>query len=565
MLLRNLLVRRAFTFCLILIPLALFGYIFQKYAINIPHWDDLAVRNSLADFLTTDSFFNKISILFAQHNEHRIFLTRLLALFIYSIKGTLDLKALMLLGNLSLVGILFIFYRFSLRNNLELLALVPLGYLIFNTGLYENVFWGMASVQNFWVILLAFATLYFLIFSFGKPAKTYFYLAIAFSFLGVFTSSNGILIPIIGLSILLFQKRYRELTIWGITSALFLFIYFFQYQTSPDKAAKVDFSSPDLLLKGILAVIGNAVDVSFIAPNKHLDLSMATGIIMLIIIALFSFQVLFRKYDINQRNNDLFLLSCLVFLGITCVGIVIGRISYGIEVLLTSKYKINSVLILSICYLIILNSVINERKQRTITVAIILSICFNLYTYLAEFQHVSHLRHERITDQFKIQHSDKEMPTSGIYAQLQQPASAFYDALMPTLLKSEDSVKTKINIVENQVGFILTDKQAGKLDISLADAGQYIALRSAQNIYLFPSRTITASTIPLKDYINIGFLFRNQLNLGSFVCDFTKFYIQSGAYQIGIIRIENERPIVTWTNQSINIQAVQKEKPKQNW
>jgi hypothetical protein len=563
MLLKN--SHKVLALCLILIPLALFGYIFQKYAINIPHWDDLAVRNSLADFLTTDSFFNKIKILFAQHNEHRIFLTRIFALIIYALKGTLDLKMLMLLGNLGLAGILFIFYRFSQRNALELLALVPIAYLIFNTALYENVFWGMASVQNFWVVFLAFVSLYLLIFSFGKPTKTYFYLAIAISFLGVFTSSNGILTPIIGTIVLLFQKRYRKLTIWGVASVLFLFIYFFQYQSSPDKAAKVDFSSPSLLFKGILAVIGNAIDVSFIAPNKHLDLSMATGVILLIIVVWFSFQVLFKKYNITQRNNDLFLLSCLVFLGVTCLGIAIGRISYGIEVLLTSKYKINSVLILCICYLIILNSLVKEKQQKIITIAILLSIGFNFYTYLAEFQHVSYLRRERITDQFKIQHSDKEIPTSGIYAQLQQPAPTFYDALMPELLSVKDSVKTKIKIVENQSGFILTHNHTGTLDISSPDAGQYMALRSGQNIYLFPCRTITASAFPLKDEINIGFLFRNQLNLGSFVCDFTKFYVKSGNYQIGTIRVEDKKPVVTWTNQSINIQAVQKEKPKQNW
>ncbi|GAB3512656.1 hypothetical protein GCM10027442_24170 [Emticicia fontis] len=558
-------VRRVLAFCLILFPLALFGYTFQKYAINIPHWDDLAVRNSLADFLTTGSFFQKIKILFAQHNEHRIFLTRVFALLVFTIKGTLDLKILMLLGNLSLIGILFIFYRLNHRNKLELLALVPISFLLFSSALYENVFWGMASVQNFWVLFLAFLSFYLLVFSYGKVSKTYFYLAIVSSFLGVFTSSNGILIPIIGVAVLLFQKRHRELVIWAGVSVLLLFLYFFQYQSSPDKAAKVDFSSPTLLLKGVLAVIANAIDVSFITPNKHLDLSMATGVIVLIIIALFSFQVLFRKYEINQRNNDLFLLNCLVFLGITCAGIAVGRISYGIEVLLTSKYKINSVLIFCICYLIILNSIAKQRQPTFILVAIILSVCFNFYTYFAEFQHISYLRHERITDQFKIQHSDKEMPTKGLYAQLQQPAPTFYDALMPVLLSAKDSVKTEIDIIENETGFILTDKQVTMLDIGDADAGQYIALRSSQNVYLFPCHTITTSAIQLKDYINIGFLFRNQLKLGSFACDFTKFYVKSGNYQIGTIRVENEKPVITWTNQSINIQAVQKEKTKQNW
>lgn len=563
MLLKN--SRKVLALCLILIPVTLFGYIFQKYAINIPHWDDLAVRNSLADFLTTDSFFNKIRILLAQHNEHRIFLTRLFALFVYVVKGTLDLKMLMLLGNLSLVGILFIFYRFSRRNNLELLALAPLAYLIFNSGLYENVFWGMASVQNFWVIFLAFISFYFLIFSYGKPNKIYFYIAIATSFLGVFTSSNGILIPIIGIAVFLFQKRYKELAIWTAASILVLILYFFQYHTSPDKASGLDKSPPHLIGRGFLTVLGNAIDASFLSPFTQLDLAMASGTIILIIIGIFSFQVLFRRYDINQRNNDLFLLACLLFLVVTCLGIAVGRLSYGIEVLLTSKYKINSVLILCLCYLIILKSLPLQKQNKVILTALFLSIAFNFYTYVSEYRNFSYLRHERITDQFKIQHSDKEMPTRGIYAQLQQPAPTFYDALMPALRTVNDSVSTTLIIRENDTGFMLTDTLVNTFNVSSADAGQFIVLRSAENIYLFPSRIQVMSPIQLKGYINIDFLFRNQLKLNSFVTDFTKFYLKSGNYQIGKIRIENEKVVVIWTNQSINIQAVQKEKPKQNW
>ncbi len=565
MLFKNTIVTKVLTLCLVLIPLVFFGYIFQKYAINIPHWDDLAVRNSLAEFLTSDSFTHKIRILFVQHNEHRIFLTRVFALFVYLLKGTLDLKMLMVLGNLSLIGILFIFFRHVVRNKLSLIALAPVSFVLFNNALYENVFWGMASVQNFWVILLAFAAFYLLIYAYNKSTKTYFYLAIACCFLGTFTSSNGILIPIIGIAILVFQKRYRELGSWAGASAVFLFFYFFQYQTSPDKTTGIDFSSPTLIFKGILAVLGNAIDVSFLAPARHLDMSMAAGVIIIILVAMFSFQVLFRKYDIGQRNNDLFLISCLVFLGVTCVGIVIGRLSYGIEVLLTSKYKINSVLILCICYLIILNSLPRQKQGKLIKVSIILSIIFNFYTYLSEFKNVRYLHQERIADQFKIQHSDKEMPTSGIYAKLQQPAPTFYDGLMPALLSAKDSVNASLTIQENETGFIITDTQTGTLDISTADAGQYLVLRSAQKIYMFPSRTITPSAFQIKDYFNIAFLFGNQLKLGSFVSDFTKFYLQSGIYQIGIIKVENEQSVVNWTNQSINIEAIQKQKPKQNW
>lgn len=558
--------RKVLAICLIFTPILFFGYLFQKYAINIPHWDDLAVRNTIADYLKTDSFIEKIRILFSQHNEHRIVLTRIFALLIYATQGFLDLKTLMIFGNLSLVGLLFIFYKNLQRSNTGPLAIVPVAFLIFNIGLYENVFWGMASVQNFWVILLASACFYLLVHSFGKPNNVFFYLALLLSFTGTFTSSNGILIPLIGIGILAFQRRNRELIIWSVAVASFLFLYFFDYHKVPDTNLKTDFSDKSLLVKGLFAVLGNAVDVSFIAPSRHLDISMATGVIITIMAAMFAYQVLFKRYDLSQRNNDLFLLACLAFLVITCVGIVVGRIAYGIEVLLTSKYKINSVLILVICYIILLRSVPEWRQKNMITFAIILSILFNSFTYLADLPSVRYLRHERITDQFKIQHSDKEMPTQGIYAKLQRPEQTFYDALMPVLLGKQDSVKAPVNIQENETGFIISyANNNSSLDISSADAGQYTLLRSSKNIYMFPNRIVTPNALRIKDYLNFGFLVKNQLKVNSFVSEFTKFYVRSGRYQLGFIRQENNQSHVTWTNQSIDIQTVQKEKPKQNW
>ena len=555
----------AVALCLILIPPVIFGFIFQKYAINIPHWDDLAVRNSLVSFLTTDSLAEKIKVLFAQHNEHRIFLTRVFALLVYQLTGTLNLKALMVIGNLALAGLLFVFYKVSRQYKLSLWTLVPVSFLLFMSSLYENVFWGMASVQNFWVILLAFLSLYFLVHSYGKATIGYFVLAVLFCFLGVFTSSNGILIPVIGIGVLAFQKRFRELGIWTGAAVIFLFIYFFNYTKPPDSNTAIDFSAPTTLFKGLLAVLGSGFDVSFIAPNKHLDVPMTTGVVVLIIIGLFTLQVLFRKYNINQRNNDLFLLACLAFLGITCAGIVAGRLSYGIEVLISSKYKINSILILCICYFILLNSVNESTRNQFARISIVAAIVFNFYTYLAEYRKVSFLHRERITDQFKIQHSDKLMPVSGIYAELQHPAFTFYDTLMPELTSTGDSLKTDISIKETDTFYTIIDSQAGTLDVSSPEAGQYFVLRSPQMVYLLASGVVTPSARPIKDYLNFSFLFGNQLKTSSFVSEFSKFYINSGNYQLGIVRVEGGESKLIWTNQFVLIEAKKKQETKQNW
>ncbi len=552
---------------LILAPIAIFWWILQKYAINIPHWDDFAVRNSIANFLETDSFLEKTKILFAQHNEHRIFLTRFASLIIYAIKGTLDWKWLMFLGSFCLTGILFLFFKISKKYNNYLLALVPVSFLIFNAGLFENTFWGMASIQNFGVLFFAFLTFYWLVFSIENQSKNHFYFAIISCFFGVFASSNGIIIPIIGILILLFQQRKQAIFIWIGISLVFLVAYFFNFQPNPELASKTDLSNISLLVKGFVATLGNVLDSTFISPEKHLDLSMALGIFLLVFIVLFSFQTIFKKYNsklsLEQKNNDLFLLACLAFLAITCAGIVYARVSFGFGVLLTSKYKIYSLLILAIFYLAALQSFSGNRKNRLIQLAIFATMIFNIYTYIADYQAIRYLRQERITDQFKQQYSDESFSTVGISAQLQQPEKAFYDDIISEINAGRVLNPASVVITENETSFRLEENQKGKIvDLTSPEAGQYFILKSVENIYLFPTQAIA---INRKAYLNYGFLVNNRLPISSFVSEISKFYIKSGKYQLGKILVENNTKTITFTTQSIDIQSVTKDKPKQNW
>ena len=109
----------------------------------------------------------------------------------------------------------------------------------------------------------------------------------------------------------------------------------------------------------------------------------------------------------------------------------------------------------------------------------------------------------------------------------------------------------------------MEEKQKGKiLNLSLPDAGQYFVLKSTEKVYLFPAQTIA---IKKKAYLNSNFLVGNRLSVGSFAAEITKFYVQSGKYQIGKILVENNTKTMIFSSQSVDIQAVKKEKPKQNW
>lgn len=559
----NLSIKNILATILILFPIAVFYFVFQKYAVNIPHWDDFAIRNTLAQMIETESVFQKIKLLFSQHNEHRILLTRFSAWMVYLLEGTLNLKRLMLIGIIALLGILFLLYKVSKKYNSSLLAFVPISFIFLNVGLFENTFWGMASVQNFGVIFFAFLTFYWLVFSVENKHRHYFYFAIFSCFLGVFTSSNGIIIPLIGCLVLLVQQRKTQLVVFLSSSVVLVFGFFYGFQKNPDNVVKTDFSDVKTIIKGTLATFGSVLDSSAIAPAKHLDLAMAFGLFILIFICLFAYQVIFKKYNLSERTADLFLLACLAFISITSVGIAVARISYGIEILMTSKYKIYSVLSMVIFYLVAYNSLAERYKNNFTQLAVAFSIGFNLYTYLTVYQDIKYLNQERITDQFKQQYSDKSFPNGGVMRVLQQPEKAFYDSIIDEIWQMKDSSLNNLKVTPKLESFEITKTHNGvKFDFSAAESGLYFVLKSDKNSYLYPSHI---KPLGMKAYLERDFILNNQLKIDNFTAEISKLYIQSGKYRIGIISVENNAKKIYWSTEILDIQAIEKTKPKQNW
>jgi len=193
--------------------------------------------------------------------------------------------------------------------------------------------------------------------------------------------------------VLLVQQRKKQLFIWLSSSIIFIVSFFFNFQKNPDNLVKTNFSDYKSIIKGIFATLGSILDSSAIAPSKHLDLAMTLGLFLFIFMCMFAYKVILKKYNrasfrLSQHTNDLFLLACLAFIGITTVGIVLARIYYEMDILLTSKYKIYSILNIIIFYLVFINSLAERYKNNFIQLAIFLSFFFNFYTYFADDQNI---------------------------------------------------------------------------------------------------------------------------------------------------------------------------------
>ena len=196
---------------LIALPIILYFYFLSEYSLNIPKWDDHALKAFILEFENANGFLAKFQTFFKQHNEHRIAFDRLITLIVFKIHGTIDYRWLMWVGNFTLIGTTFIFYKIFQKQKASLWFFVPVPFILFQLQLWENTFWGLAALQNFGIIFFIYGLIYLI----SSDKKTHFYLALIFVFFATYTSGNGITVFPICIVLLLLQRRFKETFIFG--------------------------------------------------------------------------------------------------------------------------------------------------------------------------------------------------------------------------------------------------------------------------------------------------------------------------------------------------------------
>lgn len=201
----------------LVISLSPFAYFFTKYAVSIPFLDDYW---AVYDFtwMAEKKYRTKGEIipdyLFASNLEHIIAYTKATALVLYYfLRERFSLIHMMLIGNISWFASIYLMgYVFRVRTGASWLWLSFFPLISISLQFYENYFWGMASHQNFSVILFSLMALYCL--SFIKREKLCFFLALFFASSAYLTSSTGVMVFFTGTLILFMQKKYFSGSIW---------------------------------------------------------------------------------------------------------------------------------------------------------------------------------------------------------------------------------------------------------------------------------------------------------------------------------------------------------------
>jgi hypothetical protein len=360
------------------IPILFFFLIQNKFIVNAPYSDDWNAINGLVIryFSAGDSFFEKLSLIIGQNNEHREGYLSIIAIIQFWIFGNINYKLFDLLGSISILGVFFILYGYILKFKKPRWIILPIAFILFNFLYYQNSFWAICALQNNTILFFVLVTFYFLV---DLNSKFKFTLALLFAVLATFTSGNGLLVFISALP--LFKgSNPKFISIWLITFLFIVILYYTGYVHPLQRANLLD----NALLfwpitKSFFVYLGSSVSIfSFGSIDILIASSFSLGLILAAILIKFLIDH-FKSIVLIKSNFD-FIISGLLFILLTMLVYSIGRANERPELVFESRYAITMTVGLCLICLLLYEKLSINRVLKYILLFISISFYFLSYT-----------------------------------------------------------------------------------------------------------------------------------------------------------------------------------------
>ncbi|MFM8251488.1 MAG: hypothetical protein ACKOBW_07850 [Planctomycetota bacterium] len=365
------------------LPIASYFWLVARYAVNIPFWDDF---DSLLGFLSKSPL--DLHHFWEQHNEHRIFWTRLVAWITHRALGPVDLRILIVIGNLGVAGLgMVLAWNWETRR-LPRWYFLPCLYILFAPQSWENMTWAMASLQNFYVVLFAALA----IACWQWTTLRWQLAAVAWASLATFTSGNGILVFVVFFLwqfVRCYEKRaWSRVTLLWITvfAGLLLWCYFSGYQSpAAHPSIREQLLSPVRLIRFYLVLCG-----AFLGDLSR-PIALLAGLLQVSCFLLLAG----RRYD--HRNPFVFylLMFCLGSMFVASL----SRAGFGVPQALASRYRILPLLTLALNYVAVSELWPQRFQQRRVFMTLlIITMVFQIsFTVKASIRLCLH--HDRLVSE----------------------------------------------------------------------------------------------------------------------------------------------------------------------
>jgi hypothetical protein len=345
----------------VLLPCFLAIHFVRENSVNIPIWDQWEFVPLLSAFLERKPW---IQLLIDFHNEHRIILPRVIFLVLAVI--TQWNVATEMYVNLFFVGILLVVLSKLLKETGgHLFLMVPVSWLLFSLQQWENLLWGWQIAISMMLTASVVS-----IFCLSRVRRNRYYTISAF-ISGVFASFSfmgGLCIWPVGLlQLLIMRARKSTCLTWFIGGALTIVFYFMGYRKPVDTPDVFIFlKNPVDFMKYIFAYLGSALS------GDSFRQSLVYGAL---VVLLFIFAIVIQRLRMKQWKNvvpwvmiGLFSLLCGGMMGI-------GRLGYGIDQALSSRYiSFSSLFLISTMILSVGAMVDLNQRRKNLTVIVLLVI-----------------------------------------------------------------------------------------------------------------------------------------------------------------------------------------------
>ena len=312
------------------VPLALYFLVLHRLWSNAPVWDDYdTILDAILRMTRAASAKEWIGVVVAQHNEHRIAVMRLAARAVYALLGRVDFRVILLLGNLTVVGILALAwaeYRRSLAAPLAAAAAL----LALQWSYYEAALMPSGALPNIGVVCFSFACLYYATRGGVAGAAA----CVLFAALATGSQGNGLFALPMAAAACAVERRRGRAWLMAIVALVLWLLYFRGYARPPNHPSlMVALHHPLDAVQLYLIVLGGVVPW----PRE----AMAFGVVLLAALAWLTHKGAWREHP----TAALWVAFVLLSAGAATV----GRVGFG--VFHASRYAVYSTCLVLIVFL----------------------------------------------------------------------------------------------------------------------------------------------------------------------------------------------------------------------
>ncbi len=212
----------------VLLPALPFLAVMSQHTVNIPIMDDY---DAILGFITSwikSGWPDRLHLLFSQYNEHRLLYSRIIYVLYYSIFGDINFQNLIFFADLQLLAVAAIsawFIKRCVGGKFWYIVALVWTFCIFDTNTYEAASIAMYGMQNYGILLLFFASLFF----FSREGKGNLIAGGLIEFIMIFSSGNGMIAAFFVVLLNLRQKDKLKKIVSIAVAAVCIPLYFVSY------------------------------------------------------------------------------------------------------------------------------------------------------------------------------------------------------------------------------------------------------------------------------------------------------------------------------------------------